>query len=241
VKISLFVPCFIDQCYPEIAGIATQLLERSGCTVHYNPEQTCCGQPAFNAGYWDEAKAVGQKFLQDFSGAGTVVSLSGSCKGMVINYYNDLFTNTLLHNPCRTLQSNIYEFSEFLVNKMNYLNFGATLEGKAVYHDSCGALRECGIRSEPRELLKKVRGLELLEVSDSEVCCGFGGTFSVKFEAISVAMAEQKVQNALNLGANYIISVDVSCLMHMEGYIQKNNLPIKTLHIAEVLNSGLPS
>lgn len=237
MKVSLFVPCFIDQCYPKIAFQAIELLERTGCEVYYNPNQSCCGQPAFNSGYWDEAKTVGTKFLQDFSGGGVVVSLSGSCKGMILNYYNDLFNNTLLHNPCRALQGNIFEFSEFLVNKMEFKNFGAKLEGRAVYHDSCGALRECGIKTEPRELLAKVEGLELVEASDSEVCCGFGGTFSVKFEGISVAMAEQKVQNALNLGAKYIISVDVSCLMHLEAYILKNNLPIETKHIAEVLSS----
>jgi L-lactate dehydrogenase complex protein LldE len=241
LKISLFVPCFIDQCYPGIAFQAIQLLEQSGCTVHYNSKQTCCGQPAFNSGYWDEAKEVGTKFLEDFAGAGTVVSLSGSCKGMILNYYNDLFTNSLLHNPCRTLQSNIFEFSEFLVNQMHFLDFNAELHGKAVYHDSCGALRECGIKSEPRELLKKVKGLELLEAPDSEVCCGFGGTFSVKFDGISAAMAEQKVKNAMNMGADYIISVDVSCLMHLDGYIQKNGLPIQTLHLTEVLSNSTNS
>jgi len=241
LKISLFVPCFIDQCYPGIALQAIQLLEKAGCKVNYNPNQTCCGQPAFNSGYWDEAKEVGTKFLEDFSGAGTVVSLSGSCKGMILNYYNDLFTNSLLHNPCRTLQANIFELSEFLVNKLKFLDFGAELNGKAVYHDSCGALRECGIKSEPRELLKNVKGLELLESPDCEVCCGFGGTFSVKFDGISVAMAEQKVQNAMALGADYIISLDVSCLMHLDGYIQKNQLPIQTLHLTEVLSNSVNS
>ncbi len=237
LKVALFVPCFIDQFYPSIAFKAIQLLQKTGLEVNYNPKQTCCGQPAFNAGFWDEAKSVGKKFLHDFEGGETVISLSGSCKGMIINYYNDLFTNTLLHNPCRTLQNNIFEFSEFLVHQMKFLDFGATLVGKAVYHDSCGALRECGIRSEPRELLKYVKGLELIEAPDREVCCGFGGTFSVKFDGISVAMAEQKVQNALDLGANYIISVDVSCLMHLEAYIQKYQLPIRTLHIVEVLHA----
>jgi L-lactate dehydrogenase complex protein LldE len=124
---------------------------------------------------------------------------------------------------------------------MHFLDFNAELHGKAVYHDSCGALRECGIKSEPRELLKKVKGLELLEAPDSEVCCGFGGTFSVKFDGISAAMAEQKVKNAMNMGADYIISVDVSCLMHLDGYIQKNGLPIQTLHLTEVLSNSTNS
>jgi len=217
---------------------AIELLEKAGCQVSYNPKQTCCGQPAFNSGFWDEAKEVGEKFLEDFARAGTIVSLSGSCKGMIMNYYNDLFTNSLHHNPCRTLQSNIFEFSEFLVHTLKFLDFGASLKGKAVYHDSCGALRECGIKQEPRELLRRVKGLELIESPDAEVCCGFGGTFSVKFDGISSAMAEQKVQNALNLGADYIISLDASCLMHLDGFIQKSGLPIKTLHLTEVLSNS---
>ncbi len=238
MKVELFIPCFIDQLYPDTAFSTIKLLEKVGCEVIYNPAQTCCGQPAFNAGFWDDAKAVGSKFLDDFSDQHFIVSPSASCTGMVKNYYNDLFTNTAVHNKCRSIQNHIHELSDFLVNVMEQDYFGAELEGKAVYHDSCAALRECKIKEEPRKLLEKVHGLELLELPDSSTCCGFGGTFAVKFEAISTAMAQQKIDQALALDADYIISTDASCLLHLQGYIDKNNLPLKTVHLADVLANG---
>lgn len=238
MKVELFIPCFIDQLYPDTAFSTIKLLQKVGCEVIYNPTQTCCGQPAFNAGFWDDAKAIGSKFLDDFTDQHFIVSPSASCTGMVKNYYNDLFTNTAVHNKCRSIQSHIHELSDFLINVMEQDYFGAELEGKAVYHDSCAALRECKIKAEPRQLLEKVHGLELLELPDSSTCCGFGGTFAVKFEAISSAMAQQKVDQALTLEADYIISTDASCLLHLQGYIDKNNMPLKTVHLADVLASG---
>jgi L-lactate dehydrogenase complex protein LldE len=238
MKVELFIPCFVDQLFPDTAFSTVKLLEKAGCTVDYNPEQTCCGQPAFNAGFWDEAKDVGSKFLNDFSEDSVIVSPSASCTGMVRNYYNDLFTNTTQHNKCRAIQANIYELSDFLVNIMQYDYFGAELDGRAVYHDSCSGLRECKIKEEPRQLLSKVHGLELVELKDNETCCGFGGTFAVKFDAISSAMAQQKVDHAMAAGAEYIISTDASCLMHLQNYIDKQGLPLKTYHIADVLAHG---
>jgi len=238
MKVELFIPCFIDQMYPGTAFNTVKVLEKAGCTVTYNTAQTCCGQPAFNAGFWDDAKAIGSKFLDDFSADSVIVSPSASCTGMVRNYYNDLFTNTAVHNKCRSVQSNIYELSDFLVNILNVDYFGAELEGRAVYHDSCSALRECKIKAEPRQLLSKVHGLELVDLPDNETCCGFGGTFAVKFDAISSAMAQQKVDHALAVNADYIISTDASCLLHLQSYIDKQQLPLKTLHIADVLALG---
>jgi L-lactate dehydrogenase complex protein LldE len=238
MKIELFVPCFVDQLYPETAFNTIKILEKAGCEVAYNAKQTCCGQPAYNAGYWNQAKEIGNKFLDDFSASDYIVAPSASCVGMVKNGFNDLFTNTIVHNKCRTMQTNIFELSDFLINVLKKDYFGAELEGKAVYHDSCSGLRECKIKEEPRQLLAKVHGLELLEMKDTDMCCGFGGTFAVKFDAISSAMAEQKVNNALEMEADYIISTDLSCLMHLEGYIKKNNLSIKTMHIADVLANG---
>jgi L-lactate dehydrogenase complex protein LldE len=238
MTVELFIPCFIDQLFPETAFNTVKVLEKAGCKVSYNSQQTCCGQPAFNAGFWDEAKAVGSKFLNDFSESNYIVSPSASCTGMVKNYYNDLFTNTAVHNKCRNIQSNIHELSDFLINVLKKDYFGAELEARAVYHDSCAGLRECKIKAEPRALLDKVHGLELLELKDSDTCCGFGGTFAVKFDGISSAMAQQKVDNALAVEAEYIISTDASCLLHMQAYIDKNQLPIKTLHIVEVLTMG---
>jgi len=238
MKIELFIPCFIDQLFPDTAFNTVKVLEKAGCTVEYNPAQTCCGQPAFNAGFWDEAKEVGSKWLSDFSEDKYIVSPSASCTGMVKNYYNDLFTNTVIHNKCRNIQSNIHELSDFLVNVIKRDSFGAELDARAVYHDSCSALRECKIKEEPRQLLSKVLGLDLVELKDNTTCCGFGGTFAVKFDAISSAMAQQKVENALAVDAEYIISTDASCLLQLQGYIDKNNLPIKTIHLVDVLASG---
>jgi L-lactate dehydrogenase complex protein LldE len=238
MTVELFIPCFIDQLYPQTAFNTIKILEKAGCKVVYNAEQTCCGQPAYNAGFWEEAKVVGGKFLNDFSETNYIVSPSASCTGMVKNSYNDLFTNTVVHNKCRAIQSNIHELSDFLVNILKKDYFGAELEGRAVYHDSCSGLRECNIKAEPRQLLSKVHGLDLVEMKDTDVCCGFGGTFAVKFDGISSAMAEQKVNNALEMGADYIISTDSSCLLNLQAYIDQHNLKIRTKHIADVLTNG---
>ncbi|MFC5283498.1 (Fe-S)-binding protein [Pedobacter alpinus] len=238
MNVELFIPCFVDQLYPETAKNTLKVLEKAGCKVIYNAEQTCCGQPAYNAGFWDEAKEVGTKFLNDFSEQNYIVSPSASCTGMVKNSYNDLFFNTAIHNKCRNIQGHIYELSEFLVHVAKKDYFGAELLGKAVYHDSCSALRECKIKEEPRLLLSKVLGLELVEMKDNEVCCGFGGTFAVKFDGISAAMAEQKVMNAIDTGAEYIISTDASCLLQLQSYINEQKLPVKTMHLADVLATG---
>jgi L-lactate dehydrogenase complex protein LldE len=215
-----------------------RILEKAGCTVLYNQEQTCCGQPAFNAGFQEDAKEVCLKFLKDFSGTDYIVSPSASCTGFVRNYYPGLFVDSSFNKEVKAVGKRIYEFSDFLVNVLHKENFNASMPGKATYHDSCSALRECKIKTEPRLLLSQVKGLELIEMDDVETCCGFGGSFAVKFEAISLAMADQKVNHALKTGAKYLISTDLSCLMHLEGYIRHKRLPLKTLHIADVLCSG---
>jgi len=236
--VDLFIPCFIDQIYPDTAFNMIKVLERSGCTVNYNPNQTCCGQTAFNAGFWDQCKEVGAKFIRDFSNDRPIVAPSASCVGMVKNYYPELFHNTALHNEYKQLQKNIYEFTDFLVNVLNVTDVGAKLDGIATYHDACAALRECHLKKEPRILLSKVRGLELREMEESETCCGFGGTFSVKFEPISISMAEQKIKNAEATGADYLVSTDASCFLHLGGYLKKQKKTLKLMHIADVLASG---
>lgn len=235
LKVQLFIPCFIDQLKPSIAFDMIKVLERVGVEVDYNPNQTCCGQPGYNAGYWDEAKSVGQKFLKEFDGENYIVTPSASCTGMVRSGYSHLFHNTASHNACRNVQKNIFELSEFLIDVLKIDDVGATFKTKATYHDSCSALRECNIHSQPRQLLSKVKGLELVELKDNTVCCGFGGTFAVKFEPISVAMGEQKINNAVDTGAEILISSDYSCLLHLEAYAKKHNSPIQCMHIAEVL------
>jgi L-lactate dehydrogenase complex protein LldE len=238
MKVQLFVPCFVDQLYPDTAFNMIKVLEKAGCVVSYNENQTCCGQPAFNAGFWDDARKVCSKFLQDFNATEYIVAPSASCVGFVRNYYSKLFDNSSVHNNVKSLSANIFEFSEFLVHKLKTTHFGASLTGLATYHDSCSGLRECKIKNEPRQLLENVAGLELKELNDVETCCGFGGTFAVKFEPISIAMAEQKVENALATGADYLISTDLSCLMHLQGYIDHKKYNLKTMHIADVLANG---
>jgi L-lactate dehydrogenase complex protein LldE len=215
-----------------------KVLEKATCEVFYNANQTCCGQPAFNAGVWNDARDVAIKFIKDFDTTDYVVAPSASCVGMVKNYYGKLFENSSLHNQVKNLGNKIFEFTSFLTDILKIDNYGAKLKGKATYHDSCSALRECNIKEGPRRLLSKVEDLELVEMVDNETCCGFGGTFAVKFEAISVAMADQKVNHALETGADYIISTDSSCLLHLDGFIRGKQLPIKTMHIADVLASG---
>ena len=238
MKVQLFIPCFVDQLYPQTAFNMVKVLEKACCEVSYNTNQTCCGQPAFNAGFWDEAREVCTKFMNDFDGADYIVAPSASCVGFVRNYYTKLFDNSSLHNKVKELTGRIYEFTEFLTDVVKIENFGAELNGKATYHDSCAGLRECKIKAGPRKLLSHVKGLELVEMNDVETCCGFGGSFAVKFDAISVAMADQKIINATATQADYIISTDLSCLMHIDGCIKNKNSSLKTMHIADVLANG---
>ena len=240
-EVAIFVPCFVDQLYPRTALNMVRVLEKVGCRVHYNPAQTCCGQPAYNAGYKPESQQVAGKFLADFAGPDPqyIVSPSASCVGMVRNAYSELFAGTSRAAACQQVQRRTYDLTEFLVDVLGITQIpGAALAGKYTYHDSCAALRECGIRAAPRRLLDGVAGLTRLEMAETTTCCGFGGTFAVKFEAISVAMAQQKVEHALATGADFVVSTDVSCLMHLEAYIKKEKLPLKALHVADVLASG---
>lgn len=238
MKVQIFIPCFVDQLYPGTAFNMVKVLEKACCDVVYNTNQTCCGQPAYNAGFWDEAKSVAAKFINDFDNSDFIVAPSASCVGFVRNYYAELFKDSSQHNTVKELSSRIFEFTEFLTKIIKIDNFGAQLPVKATYHDSCAGLRECKIKEGPRTLLKKVKGLELIEMADTETCCGFGGTFAVKFDSISVAMADQKLRHALDAGATHIISTDLSCLMHLQGVIDKKKLPLTTIHIADVLASG---
>lgn len=238
MKVQLFIPCFVDQLYPQTAFNMIKVLQKAGCEVAYNTNQTCCGQPAFNAGFWDEAKSVCSKFLKDFDTADYIVAPSASCVGFIKNYYSKLFDHPAVLSQVENTGKRIFEFSEFLTGILKIENVGASLNVIATYHDSCAALRECKIKEGPRKLLSNVKGLELIEMNDVETCCGFGGTFAVKFDGISIGMADQKLTNALATNASLIISTDLSCLMHLDGYIKGKNLPLKTMHIADVLASG---
>ena len=239
MNVQLFIPCFVDQLFPQTAFNMVKVLEKAGCTVSYNTDQTCCGQPAFNAGFREESKIVCSKFLKDFSGKDYIVAPSASCVGFVKNYYTTMFTDDSSYRyEVKAMQGRIIELSDFLVNVLKFTDFNAELPVEATYHDSCAALRECKLKREPRVLLEKVAGLKLMEMEDNETCCGFGGTFAVKFDNISSAMADQKVNHATATGAQYIISTDLSCLMHIGSYAEKKGSNIKTMHLADVLASG---
>jgi L-lactate dehydrogenase complex protein LldE len=239
MKVDLFVPCFIDQLYPQTAFNVIKLLEFAGVSVHYNPEQTCCGQPAFNTGFWKEARSLAVKFLHDFDGAEKIVGPSASCTSYIKNYFHLLFKEDPENlQKVEKIGDSIYELTDILVNILKVNDFGAVFPHRVTWHDACTALREYGIREEPRILLRHVKGLELVEMEETNICCGFGGTFSVKFKTISSAMTQQKVENALKTGAEYIASTESSCLMNLESYIRKNNIPLKTIHITNILASG---
>jgi L-lactate dehydrogenase complex protein LldE len=239
VPVQIMIPCITDQFSPNTGFNMVKLLERAGCKVSYNIEQTCCGQPAYHAGYFDFAKEVGEKFIDEFKAGNYVVSLSSSCTAMVKSDFNALFENTAIHNTCKSLQKNFYEFSDFIVNVLDNPNLGSKLGAKATLLDSCRGLRSCGIHSTPRQMLKQIEGLELIEMHKSEECCGFGGVFSTKFENLSVAMAKEKLEMALDTGAEFLVFTDPGCMMHLESYISKNNLPIRPIHLVDLIVKGI--
>ncbi len=240
MNVDVFIPCFIDQFYPDTAFNFIKVLEKVGCKVSYNPEQTCCGQPSYNSGYWKETKTLAVKFLDDFEKANVIVAPSASCTGFIKNYYKKIFAeDQVLLGKINGLTPRIFELSDFLVNQLKVVELDSKFNHRVTFHDSCAGLREYGIKEEPRILLQNVQGLELVEMEKLETCCGFGGTFSAKFHSISTAMTEQKVEHAMKTGAEYIVSTEASCLMNIEAYIRKQKLPIKTIHLVDVLASGL--
>jgi L-lactate dehydrogenase complex protein LldE len=236
--VDIFIPCYIDQFYPEAGFNMIKVLDKVGCSVNYNIEQTCCGQPAFHSGNWDDCKEIGEKFIKEFLNDRYIVTPSAVCAGFIKNQYSEMFHNTVLHNEYKQVQKNLFEFSDFLVNVLKISNLGAILSGKAVYMPTCSSQRNYELKSEPLQLLEKVRGLQLLELPDAGTCCGFGGNFTLKYENVSSAMAQEKINNILLSGAEYLISSDYSCLMHLNAYIKKQELPIKVMHLADVLAAG---
>jgi L-lactate dehydrogenase complex protein LldE len=235
VTVTLFVPCFVDLLYPRVAISVVQILERLGHKVEYPQELTCCGQPAFNSGYWNEARAVANRVLERLKDAEAVVVASGSCGAMLKVFYPELFAKTEHAEAARALSGKCYEFSDFLVTKLGVTDVGARFPAKVTFHDGCHGLRELGKKKPPRELLARVRDLTLVEMKDAETCCGFGGTFAAKFPMISTAMGEVKCASAFETGADYIVSNDSSCLMQVQGLLDRQGAGVKTIHLAEVL------
>jgi len=235
-RVALFVTCIVDQFFPQVGESVVRILRRLGVEVTFNPAQTCCGQPAFNTGFREEARSVASRVLDLFDDADYVVAPSGSCASMVRVFYPELFAGEPERlDKLEKLRTRFFEFSEFLVKVLKAEDVGARFAHRVAYHDSCHLLRELGIESEPRALLRAVRDIELIDLKDYQVCCGFGGTFAVKFPEVSVAMGEDKVRAALDAGAEYLVANDSGCLMHLAGLIHRQGLPLKTLHLAEVL------
>ena len=234
MTVTLFVPCFVDLMFPNVGISMVRVLERLGHKVECPAEIACCGQPAYNSGYWDEARIVAVKVLERLQKSEVVVIGSGSCGAMLHVFYPELFTGTQYEASARDLAKRCYEFSDFLVTKLGATDLGAHFAAKVTFHDGCHGFRELGTHEQPRRLLSKVKGLELVEMAEN-VCCGFGGTFAAKFPMISTAMGEVKCSLAQKTGAEYIVSNDSSCLMHLQGLLSRQGSTMKTIHLAEVL------
>jgi L-lactate dehydrogenase complex protein LldE len=234
-KVSMFIPCFVDQLTPQIGLDMASVLRRTGHDVTFPKDQTCCGQPGFNSGYWNDARPLAERFLRVFRDAETIVCPSGSCTTMVRVFYPRLLENTPFQEEARQVGSRIFEFSEFLLKVAKVTDVGAVFPHKVTYHDACHALRELHLKQEPRALLAAVRGLELVEMPFSEECCGFGGTFSTKFSMISSAMGDTKAGNAATSGAEFITSTDPSCLLQIDGILRHRKSPVRTIHLASIL------
>jgi L-lactate dehydrogenase complex protein LldE len=234
-KIAMFIPCFVDQMAPEIGLDMARVLRRVGYELEFRREQTCCGQPAFNSGYWQDAKPVAEMFVKIFKSAEAVVCPSGSCTTMVRSFYPELLAGSPLRREAEELGKRVFEFSEFLVKVAQVGDVGAVFPHRVTYHDSCHALRELHLKQEPRELLRHVQGIELVEMPYSEDCCGFGGTFATKFSMISAAMGDTKAGNAEASGAEYVASIDPSCLMQIDGLLRRRNSRVRAIHLASIL------
>ena len=235
MRISLFIPCYVDAFYPRAGISVVKILEKLGHSVEYPPNLTCCGQPAFNGGFWPQARSVAEGVLRAYRDAEVVVVASGSCGAMLKVFYPQIFQDTPHYEAALALAEKTWEFSDFLVTKLDVTDVGARFPATVTFHDGCHGLRELGVRSQPRALLAQVRDLTLTEMSEAQTCCGFGGAFAVKFAPISTAMGEVKCASALETGADYIVSNDSSCLMHIQGLLDRQRKPLKSLHLAEVL------
>jgi L-lactate dehydrogenase complex protein LldE len=240
-KVALFVTCLVDLLRPSVGFAAVKLLQASGCDVEVPKGQTCCGQPAYNSGDKATAADLARQTIAALEGFDYAVVPSGSCGGMIKIHYPDLLKDDPAWAPrAKALAARTYELISFLVDVRGMEKVNAALEARATYHDSCSGLRDLGIKDQPRKLLASVQGLELVEMHDCEICCGFGGTFSIKFPDISNAMVEKKCANILEATPNLVLAGDVGCLMNMAGKLKRRAMeqggrPVRVRHVAEVL------
>ncbi len=237
MKVSLFVSCLVDTIAPQVGVATVQVLRRAGCTVVFDARQTCCGQPAFNAGHKDEACRVARGVLDSLGSTNEpIIVPSGSCAAMLARLPS-LFEVGEDHERALSVANRTREFSQFLVQDLNLMDLGARWPGKTTWHDACHTLRELGVRDEPRQLLSHVRDLELVEAQGCDTCCGFGGTFAIKHADVSVAMSDWKIRHIEEAGVAAVLSSDVSCLLQLGGRLDALGSKVKALHLAEVLNS----
>jgi L-lactate dehydrogenase complex protein LldE len=246
MKAYLFITCLVDTFFPQVGEDMVRVLDRLGVDLEFPEEQTCCGQPAFNSGYRDDARMVAERFINIFDKAlknsqdedSYIVCPSGSCTTMIKVFYQEMFTNSpILLDKLKNITGRMYEFSEFLVKVLNRTDLGAEYGGVVTYHDSCHLLRELGVKSEPRRLIEGVKGAELREMEMHDACCGFGGTFSIKFPKVSVSMLDEKIESIINSGADTVVSCDMGCLMNIDGALSRRGISVKAMHIAELLAS----
>ncbi|MFQ5741033.1 MAG: (Fe-S)-binding protein [Acidobacteriota bacterium] len=236
VKAALFVTCLVDQLYPQVGVSTVRILERLGVEVEYDPRQTCCGQPAFNTGYREEARRVARHFIHLYRDTEYLVVPSGSCAAMIKVFLPELFEEgSAQRDQAAAIASRTWEFSDFLLSVLAVESTGSRFPEIVTYHDSCHLLRELGIRQQPRRLIRSVEQIDFREMEGSDRCCGFGGTFSVKFPEISVAMGEEKIDLISKTGARYVVANDISCLMHLEGLLSRRRIPVEVMHLAELL------
>ncbi len=236
MKVSLFVTCLVDQLFPGVGLSTLRILERFGVEVEFNPRQTCCGQPAFNTGYTEEANRVGRYFLESYASAVPIVVPSGSCCTMIRVFLPKLFEKgSRERKMAEEVSARTYELSDFLVSVLGVECTGARFANSVTYHESCHLLRELGISEQPRRLIQNVEKIDFREMENCTRCCGFGGTFSVKFSDVSAALGNDKVDEICRSGARYVVASDVSCLMHLDGLLKRKRLPIETMHLAELL------
>ncbi|MGA9797207.1 MAG: (Fe-S)-binding protein [Rhizomicrobium sp.] len=235
-RVGLFVTCLVDLVRPQVGFAAVNLLQDSGCEVIVPATQTCCGQPAWNSGADRDAQAIARAVVDAFEDFDYVVAPSGSCAGTLSKHYPEILANDAAYAPrARALAGKTHELISFLVNVRKVERVVATCRTKACYHDSCSSLREMNVQREPRELLRGVEGLSLCELSDPQVCCGFGGLFAVKYPAISERMADDKIKDVLSTGADLLLGADLGCLLHLAGRMERQGHAIAVRHVAEVL------
>ena len=234
--VSLFIQCLVDTMFPETGEAMITVFDKLGISYDYPAGQTCCGQPAFNSGYTRDAAAAAKHFIELFEEAEVIVCPSGSCVHMVRHHYPDLFAeDPAMRSRALAVGAKTFEFTQYLVDELAIVDVGGEFSGTVTYHDSCHLSRGLGIAHQPRTLLKNVRGLQLIEMKDSDTCCGFGGTFSVNYPGISIAMTDEKIDNILTTKADAVTGCDISCLMNIRGRLSRRGENVQVLHIAEIL------